>query len=173
MHPDVKLRLNDIKQIQIRTQQAAIRIIDKTGPLNNPADRDHCLQYVVAVALLKGQLTADDYEDAAASDPRIDELRNKMQVLENPVYSADYLDPDKRYIANAIQIFFTDGSSTHLAEMHYPVGHRQRRDEAVPLLREKLVTNIQSTAQPETILDGYDHPDQLSTMNVSDFLALF
>lgn len=173
LHPDIKQRLNDIKQIQIRTQQAAIRIIDKTGLLKNPADRDHCLQYMVAVALLKGKLTADDYEDDAASDPQIDALRDKMQVLENPLYSSDYLDPAKRSIANAIQIFFIDGSSTHLAEVQYPIGHRQRRQEAIPLLRNKLTYNIKSIAQHDQIMKLYDHPEQMQQMHVSQFLQSF
>jgi len=138
LHPQVKDRLQQIQRIVIETQQAAVRIIDKTGPLNNPADRDHCIQYMTAVPLIKGSLVAEDYEDAAAGDPRIDALRQKMQVIENPRYSADYLDPDKRSIANAVQVFFDDGNSTPRVEVEYPIGHRRRRKDAVPLLWEKF-----------------------------------
>src|SRR5439155_2629482 len=130
LHPRVKDRLSQIDRIVIETQEAAWRFIDKTGPLNNPADRDHCIQYMVAVPLIHGTLTAEHYEDEAARDPRIDALRQKMQVIENPRYSADYLDPDKRSIANAVQVFSADGTATPRVEVEYPVGHRRRRQEA-------------------------------------------
>src|SRR5262245_57836945 len=110
LHPYVKDRLNEIAQIAIATQEPALRIIDKRGPLYNPADRDHCLQYITAVGLIKGDLTAADYEDEAAADPRIDSLRSKTVCIEEPQYTSDYLDPDKRSIANAVQVFFNDGS---------------------------------------------------------------
>src|SRR5437016_3502766 len=138
LHPKVKDRLQQIERIVIETQEPAIRIIDKTGPLNNPADRDHCIQYMVAVPLIHGTLTAEHYEDDAARDPRIDALRQKMEVVELPRYSADYLDPDKRSIANAVQVFFTDGTSSPRVEVEYPIGHRRRRKDAVPLLRKKF-----------------------------------
>ncbi|MCP5146183.1 MAG: bifunctional 2-methylcitrate dehydratase/aconitate hydratase [Gammaproteobacteria bacterium] len=138
LHPQVRDRLDDISRIVIETQEAGVRIIDKTGPLANPADRDHCLQYMVAVPLVFGRLTADDYEDSIAADPRIDALRAKMEIRENEQYSRDYMDPDKRAIGNAIQIFFNDGSSTDCIAVDYPVGHRRRRSEGVPLLEEKF-----------------------------------
>src|SRR5688572_9000806 len=144
LHPHVRERLNNIERIVIETQEPAVRIIDKTGPLNNPADRGHCLQYMVAVPLIHGTLTADHYEDEAARDPRIDALRAKMQVVENARYSIDYLDPDKRSIANAIQVFFDDGRSTDRVEVEYPIGHRRRRQDAVPLLWEKFESNVRT-----------------------------
>src|SRR6266481_2293831 len=126
LHPEVKNRLADINKIVIETQEPGVRIIDKTGPLANPADRDHCIQYMVAVALLKGNLTAADYEDEAARDPRIDALRAKMVCIENKRYSRDYLDPRKRSIANQLQIFFRDGTTTRKVAVEYPIGHRRR-----------------------------------------------
>jgi 2-methylcitrate dehydratase PrpD len=123
--------------VEITTHESAIRIIDKTGPLHNPADRDHCLQYMAAIGLIFGELTAAHYEDAAAADPRIDALRAKMVVTENQQYSRDYLDPARRSIANALQVFFTDGSATEKIAVEYPVGHRRRRAEGIPLLVEK------------------------------------
>jgi 2-methylcitrate dehydratase len=144
LHPLVVGRLAQIDRIELTTQESAVRIIDKRGPLRNPADRDHCLQYVVAIGLLHGRLRADDYQDATASDPRIDALRAQMIVAENPRYSTDYLDPDKRSIANAIQVFFRDGSSTELVEVEYPLGHRRRRAEAWPLLEAKLDQNLRT-----------------------------
>jgi 2-methylcitrate dehydratase len=144
LHPIVAGRLEQIERIVIETQESAVRIIDKTGPLKNPADRDHCLQYITAVALLHGELTSDHYEAGAAADPRIDELREKMQVLENRTYSLDYLDPQKRSIANAVQVFFSDGTSSVRVEVEYPLGHRRRRAEAVPLLRTKFRDNARS-----------------------------
>jgi 2-methylcitrate dehydratase len=142
LHPHVKGRLNDIERIRIDTQESAVRIIDKQGPLHNPADRDHCIQYMTAIGLLKGTLTADDYEDAAASDPRIDQLRSRMQVVEAPAYTRDYLDPQKRSIGNAVQVFFKDGTHTDKVAVEYPVGHRRRRAEGEPLLIEKFKHNI-------------------------------
>lgn len=138
LHPQVVGRLDEIERIELSTQESAIRIISKVGPLYNPADRDHCLQYIVAVGLLHGALTAEHYEDAAAADPRIDALRARMQVVEEPRYSADYLDPEKRSIANAVQVVFRDGTATERVEVEYPVGHRRRRAEALPLLDAKL-----------------------------------
>ena len=124
IHPEIKDRLDEIDKIEITTHESAIRIISKVGELNNPADRDHCLQYMVAIGLLKGNLVADDYEDDVAQDPRIDELRSKMVVTENKKYSEDYLDPKKRSIANKLKVLFNDGSSTEEIEVEYPIGHR-------------------------------------------------
>jgi 2-methylcitrate dehydratase len=138
LYPHVRDRWDQIARISIETQEPAVRIIHKTGPLRNPADRDHCLQYMVAVALLHGTLTAEHYEAEAAADPRIDRLRDRMEVVEQPRYSRDYLDPEKRSIANAVQVVFQDGSRTDRIEVEYPVGHRRRRSEAVPLLFEKF-----------------------------------
>jgi len=138
LHPEVKDRLDDIDKIIIKTQESADRIINKVGPLDNPADRDHCLQYMVAVGLLKGDLTAEDYEDEVANDPRIDALRDKMEVSEDPRFTQEYMEADKRAIGNAIQVFFKDGSSTNNIVVDYPVGHRRRRDEGIPLLKEKF-----------------------------------
>lgn len=145
LHPQVKDRLHSIDRIIIETQESAVRIIDKPGPFRNPADRDHSLQYMTAAALLYGELTYAHYEEPIASDARIPALIAKMQVKENPDFSRDYLDPDKRSIANAIQIFFQDGSATERVLVEYPVGHRRRRSEAVPLLREKFREALRTT----------------------------
>jgi 2-methylcitrate dehydratase len=142
LHPQVKNRLADIKKVVITTHESAIRIIDKKGPLNNPADRDHCIQYMAAIGLIKGNLTAADYEDDVAHDPRVDQLRDKMECVENKQWSKDYLDPQKRSIANAIQVFFKDGSKTSNVVVEYPVGHRRRRKEGIPLLEAKFRTNL-------------------------------
>ncbi len=142
LHPQVKDRLNDIKKVVITTHESAIRIIDKKGPLNNPADRDHCIQYMAAIGLIKGNLTAADYEDEVAADPRVDALRDKMECVEHKPWSRDYLDPQKRSIANAIQVFFKDGSKTANIAVEYPVGHRRRRKEGIPLLEAKFRTNL-------------------------------
>jgi 2-methylcitrate dehydratase PrpD len=172
----VALRLEDISRIVIETQESGVRIIDKTGPLNNPADRDHCLQYMVAVPLLKGSLTADDYEDAVAADPRIDALRAKMEVKENPDFKRDYLDPQKRSIGNAIQIFFRDGSSTERVAVEYPVGHRRRRQEGIPLLVEKFEKNLRakiSAQKSDEILKLCHSQQQLEKIPVQKFMELF
>lgn len=142
LHPQVKDRLNEIKKVVITTHESAIRIIDKKGPLNNPADRDHCIQYMAAIGLIKGNLTAADYEDDVAADPRVDALRDKMECVEHKPWSRDYLDPQKRSIANAIQVFFKDGSKTANIAVEYPVGHRRRRKEGIPLLEAKFRTNL-------------------------------
>ena len=142
LHARVKDRIDDIESVVIETQEAGVRIIDKTGPLDNPADRDHCIQYMVAVPLIFGRLTAADYEDSVASDPRIDELRAKMTVRENGQYTKDYFDPELRYIGNAVQVFFKDGSSTERVEVHFPIGHRERREEGIPVLKQKFVDSV-------------------------------
>jgi 2-methylcitrate dehydratase len=142
LHEQVAGRLDEIERIEVRTQEPAIRIIDKSGPLANPADRDHCLQYVIALGLIYGTITDHHYEDEVAGDDRIDRLRSRMVVEEDPRYTRDYLDPSKRFIANAVRIVFADGSATDRIEVEVPLGHPRRRAEAVPRLREKLVANL-------------------------------
>ncbi len=151
LHPLMKGRLQQIEKIELSTQESALRIINKTGPLHNPADRDHCIQYMVAVALVKGNLKAEYYEDSFAKDPSIDFLRSKIQVQENSQFSLDYLDPDKRSIANSLQVFFVDGSSTEKVSIEYPLGHPQRRQEAIPLLFEKFKNNLASHYKQATV----------------------
>lgn len=158
LHPQVKHKLNLIKHIKIDTHNAAKRIIDKKGPLNNPADRDHCLQYMVAIALIKGTLTAEDYEDIAAQDERIDKLREKMELIEHGPYSEDYLHPDKRSIANSLTIHFTDGTQTEKVTVEYPLGHKRRRKEAEVKLIEKARLNFESRYPKKrvaTILESF------------------
>ncbi|MBX3702691.1 MAG: bifunctional 2-methylcitrate dehydratase/aconitate hydratase [Steroidobacteraceae bacterium] len=138
LHPQVRGRLDSIERIVIETQEPGVRIIDKTGPLANPADRDHCLQYMVAIPLIFGRLTAADYEDEVARDPRVDALRACMEVRENPDFTRDYYAPDKRCIGNAIQVFFRDGSSTARVAIDAPIGHRRRRAEGYPVLVRKF-----------------------------------
>ena len=138
LHPEVINRLDQIDYITIRSHEAALRIIAKNGPLHNPADRDHCLQYMVAIGLLHGNLTAVDYEHDVAADPRIDVLRDKMRVVEEPQFTIDYHDPNKRSIANALQVFFKDDSHTKEIVVDYPIGHRRRRTDGIPLLIEKF-----------------------------------
>src|SRR5690348_18229779 len=138
LHPQVKDKLDQIEKITIETQEAGVRIIDKTGPLANPADRDHCIQYMVAIPLIHGRLTAADYEDAIAADPRVDALREKMEVRENPQFTRDYFDPNKRWIGNAVQVRFKDGSTTERVAIDFPIGHRERRAEGIPVLVAKF-----------------------------------
>ncbi|MCM3358034.1 2-methylcitrate dehydratase [Psychrobacillus sp. MER TA 171] len=176
LHPLVKERFEEIERVTITTHESAIRIIDKTGPLHNPADRDHCLQYITAIGLLKGTITAEHYEEETASDPLIDQLRNKMEVVESKQYSQDYLDPSKRSIANAIQIYFKDGTSTEKVECEYPLGHRFRREEAFPKIKEKFSFNIQSHYTKKKLQKMeevcYDYK-ALAEMNVNEFMELF
>ena len=142
LHPQVASKLDRIERIVVETQEAGVRIIDKTGPLANYADRDHCLQYMIAVPMIFGRLTADDYTDAVAADPRIDALRAKMEVRENPQFTTDYFDPEKRYIGNAVQVFFDDGTSTDRIAIDFPIGHRERRGEGIPVLLQKFESAI-------------------------------
>ena len=175
LHPLVKDRLDEIEAITLTTHESAIRIIDKTGPLHNPADRDHCLQYMVAIGLIFGRLTAAHYEDAIAADPRIDQLRAKMATIENPQYSKDYLDPDKRSIANAIQIRFKDGSTIDEIAVEYPVGHRRRRAEGIPLLEQKFKTNLARVFSKErqaAILELGQDQQRLEQTPVNEFVDL-
>ena len=176
LHPQVRDRLREIKKITIRTHQSAIRIIDKKGPLSNPADRDHCIQYMVAVPLIYGRLTAGDYEDAVAADPRIDALREKMVCVEDKGFSRDYHDPDKRSIANAITVEFKDGKKTGEVVVEYPIGHRRRRKEGIPLLVEKFKTNLARRfpeKQRNAILALCQNPKRLEATPVNEFVDLF
>lgn len=176
LHPQVVHRVDEIHQIVIHTTRAAVRTIDKTGPLRNPADRDHCLRYAVAVGLLYGTLTAEHYEDAVARDPRIDELRKRTTITENPQYSADYADPDRRSVANALQIHFQDRTSTNRVELEYPLGHRRRRAECFPALEKKLL-NALATRMPPTragrVFEMVSNPQRFDSMAVPDFVELF
>lgn len=175
LHPQVIDRLEEIASIDIETHESAMRIIDKKGPLHNPADRDHCLQYMIAIGLLKGTLTAEDYEEAASRDVRIDRLRNLMKVRENNEYSLDYHHPDKRSIANAITVHFKDGTSTPRIEVEYPLGHRYRRTEGLPLLLEKCRANL-GTHYPKAkvtgLMDLFQDFHKLSSMPVNTFMDL-
>jgi 2-methylcitrate dehydratase len=176
LHAQVRDRLDDIENIVIRTQEAGIRIIDKTGPLANYADRDHCIQYMVAVPLIFGRLTADDYLDAVAADPRIDALRAKMQVAENPRFTKDYFDPEKRYIGNSLQVFFRDGGSTEEVSIDYPIGHRKRRAEAIPVLLAKFEAALRGhlpSQKVERILSLADDPGGLDATPIQAFLNEF
>lgn len=176
LHPSVKDKWHEIDKIIITTHKSALRIIDKTGPLHNPADRDHCIQYMVAIGLIHGHLTADHYEDNYASDSRIDELRKKMVTTEDITYSHDYLDANKRSIANAIQVFFQDGTSTEKIEIAYPVGHRRRRQEAIPLLLAKFDASLKSrfpSKQTQAILELCQDQNVLENTPVQQFMELF
>jgi 2-methylcitrate dehydratase len=175
LHPEVAPRLGEVVRIVIETQESGKRIIDKTGPLANPADRDHCLQYMVAVPLLRGALTADDYEDAAAADPRIDALRALMTVVEHAPFTRDYLDPDKRSIGNAVQVFFRDGTATARVAVEYPIGHRRRRAEGIPLLMAKFVGAVRGrfpAARADAIVALLSDAARLEATPVTNLMAL-
>ncbi|HYW04785.1 MAG TPA: bifunctional 2-methylcitrate dehydratase/aconitate hydratase [Gammaproteobacteria bacterium] len=176
LHPQVRDRLDEIDRIRIETQEAGVRIIDKTGPLDNPADRDHCIQYMTAVPLIFGRLTADDYEDEVAGDPRIDALREKMEVVENKQFSKNYLDPEKRSIGNAVQVFFKDGSKTDNVVVEYPIGHRRRRKEGIPVLIDKFQRNLATKLSPkqrERISGLCEDQRTLEGVPVNEFMDLF
>lgn len=167
---------DDIKKVTIRTHEACIRIIDKKGPLNNPADRDHCVQYMVAVPLIFGRLTAKDYEDEIAADPRIDALREKMVCVEDPQFTKDYFDPEKRSIANALTIEFNDGSKSEEIVVEYPVGHKRRREEGLPLLVAKYRTNLRrifDESQAQKIEEVTLDYDRLLSVPADEFVTLF
>ena len=175
LHEEIKDRLDDITRIIIETQEPGIRIIDKSGPLLNPADRDHCLQYMVAVPLLYGRLTASDYEDDIADDPMIDVLRKKMEVRENTNFTNDYFDKNKRYIGNAVQVFFKDKTFTKKVQLDVPIGHRKRRAEGAPLLKSKFQISIEKRLkdkQIDQLLLLYDNPKEFLKMAFDDFIAL-
>src|SRR6185295_9750459 len=165
-----------IERVTITTQESAIRIIDKSGPLHNPADRDHCIQYMTAIGLIFGALTADHYEDNVAKDPRIDTLRDKMTCVEDPRYTKEYLDADKRSIANAVQVFFKDGSSTDKVAVEYPIGHRRRRAEGMPLLVKKFEANLASRFerdQCEKIMHLCNNAKALDATGIDKFTDMF
>ncbi len=175
LHPQVSGRWDQIERIRIETQESAVRIIAKSGPLKNPADRDHCLQYMVAVALRHGSLTAEHYEAEAAADPLIDRLRERTEVVEEPRYSREYLDPEKRSIANAVQVFFNDGTQSERVEMEYPLGHRRRRDDSRPALLEKFVSNATTrllTDQVQTLATLFDASANLDSLTVPEFVKM-
>jgi 2-methylcitrate dehydratase len=174
LHPQVRERIADIERIVIETQEPGVRIIDKTGPLANPADRDHCIQYMVAVPLLFGRLTAADYEDAVAGDPRIDALRARMQVRENPSFTAEYYAADKRYIGNAVQVFFRDGSHSERLQVDFPIGHRKRRAEGMPVLVKKFESAVDAHFAPkqaERVKALFAKPAGLDALPVNEFVA--
>ncbi|MFN2744751.1 MULTISPECIES: bifunctional 2-methylcitrate dehydratase/aconitate hydratase [unclassified Bacillus (in: firmicutes)] len=176
LHSEAKDRLDEIDEVVITTHESAIRIIDKTGELHNPADRDHCLQYITAIGLIYGDITADHYEDETAQNPEIDRLREKMKTVENKQYSLDYLDPEKRSIANAVQIFYQDGSQSEKVAIEYPIGHRRRRSEGIPLLKEKFTNNLKTrfpAGQAERINALLNDPQTLKKTSVPDFMELF
>ncbi|MFO1195738.1 MAG: bifunctional 2-methylcitrate dehydratase/aconitate hydratase [Burkholderiaceae bacterium] len=166
----------DIRKITIRTHEACIRIIDKKGPLNNPADRDHCIQYMVAVPIIFGRLTAGDYEDSVANDPRIDKLRDKIVCVEDPQFTKDYHDPDKRSIANALTVEFTDGKKLKEVVCEYPIGHKRRRKEGIPLLEAKFKVNLArklSAKQQAAILAVSLDQKKLEAMPVHEYVDLY
>ena len=166
----------DIKKITIRTHEACIRIIDKKGPLNNPADRDHCIQYMLAVPIIFGRLTADDYEDSVAKDPRIDKLRDKIVCVEDPAFTKDYHDPAKRSIANALTVEFNDGKKMKEIVCEYPIGHKRRRKDGIPLLVEKFKTNLARqfpVKQQKRILDVSLDQKVLEDMPVHEYVDLY
>lgn len=176
LHPLVKDKLKQIKHIELMTHESAIRIISKQGPLHNPADRDHCLQYMVAIGLLFGDLTAEHYEDSVANDERIDKLRALMHVSENYHFSKDYHNPNKRSIANGIKIYFMDGSETQEIVIEYPIGHKRRREEGIPVLYNKFRSNIESQFtrdQVDKIITTMSDTNTLARLPVTDFMALF
>jgi 2-methylcitrate dehydratase len=175
LHDAVRGRIGDVERIVIETQEAGMRIIDKTGPLDSPAERDHCIRYAVAIPLIFGRLTAADYEDDVAADPRIDALRDKMDVTENEQFTKDYFDPQKRYVGNAVQVFFKDGSSTHRVEVGVPIGHRERREEGIPALQRKFVDSVSpklAAGQWESLDALCADRDKLAATAVDDFMAL-
>lgn len=176
LHPNVIHKLENIARIELETHESAIRIISKQGALHNPADRDHCLQYMVAVGLLFGDLRAEHYEAKTAADPRIDTLREKMHVTENKQFSKDYHDPTKRSIANRINVVFQDGSETGFVTVEYPIGHQRRRQAGIPVLIEKFERNLKTRLPDEQIariVDAMSDQSRLTEMPVTDFMALW
>lgn len=175
LHSQIINRLDDITKIEVTTHESAIRIISKSGALNNPADRDHCLQYMIAIGLIHGDLIAEHYEDDVAADPRVDALREKMTIHEDKRYTQEYLEADKRSIANRIQIFFNDGSSTEVEEVEYPIGHKRRRVEGIPVLEQKFKNNLLKSfdvSVVDKILAKCLDQESLEAMSVLDFQAM-
>ena len=177
LYPQIKEKLNEIERIEVTTHKSALRIIDKTGTLDNPADRDHCMQYMLAVAMIEGDLVAEFYEDTFhKKNPLIDELRNKMVLKEDKRYSKDYLADDKRSIANALQVFFKDGSQTVKVEVEYPVGHRNRRQEGIPLLERKFLNSLEITYSKEHVDRIYSlclDKEKIEQIPVNEFMDMF
>lgn len=176
LHPLLNARFDDIERIELVTHESAIRIISKQGELHNPADRDHCLQYMVAIGLLHGDLQAEHYEDEAALDPRIDVLRQKMQVTENKSFSRDYLLPEKRSIANSIRLIFKDNTQSELVTVEYPIGHKRRRAEGIPVLLSKFRRNLRTQfdeRKVDGLVDAMSDVTSLSEMSVVDFMGLW
>jgi 2-methylcitrate dehydratase len=174
LHEAVRDRLDAISSVVIETQEPGVRIIDKTGPLANPADRDHCIQYMVAVPLIFGRLTAADYEDEVAADPRIDRLRDLMEVRLNEAFTQDYYDPQRRFIGNAVQVFFKDGSATPRIHVDYPVGHRRRRAEGQPLMVAKFEAAVRGhypAKQAARVIGLFADPTRLTALSVNEFMA--
>ena len=174
LHAAVRDRLGEVERVVIETQEPGVRIIDKTGPLANPADRDHCIQYMVAIPLIFGRLTAADYEDDVAADPRVDALRAKMTVRENPTFTAEYYAADKRYIGNAVQVFFRDGSASARVQVDFPIGHRKRRAEGMPVLVRKFETSVAAhydAGQARAIHGLFRGAGQLDAMPVDEFVG--
>lgn len=170
LHPKLVGKFDQIKEIRIQTHEAALRIIDKKGPLRNPADRDHCMQYMVAIGLLYGNLSADDYEEERSQDPRIDLLRNCMVLTENPQYTLDYHDPSKRSIANTVTVVLNDGTTIGPHSIEYPLGHKRRRHEAIPLLLQKLNRNLLtrfSKDKTANLIDLFNSPSELEAMPIN------
>jgi 2-methylcitrate dehydratase len=176
LHPQVRDHLEQVERVVITTQESAMRIINKRGLLYNPADRDHCIQYMTAIGLIFGRLTAADYEDAVAADPRIDALREKMVCVESQPYSQDYLDPEKRSIANAVQVFFKDGTHTENVVVEYPIGHKRRRKEGIPQLEEKFKIHLSHrfpAKRAAAILELCQDQARLERTPVNEFVDLF
>ena len=176
LHHEIKNKFDEIDKIKIITHESAIRIISKEGKLNNPADRDHCLQYMTAIGLIKGDLVAEDYEDSVAKDPLVDNLREKMEIEEDLSFSKDYLDPSKRSIANSLQIFFKDGTCTDIEEVHYPIGHKNRRAEGIPILIKKFEKNLMtqfSEDRVKGIMSLFEDNEKLFSLPVREFVDLF
>ena len=173
LHAEIMSRFDEIEKIVITTHESAIRIISKTGELNNPADRDHCLQYMAAIGLLKGNLVAEDYEDDVASDPRVDRLRELMEIQEDERFSREYHEPDKRSIANAIQIHYKDGTSSENVTVEYPIGHRRRREEGIPILEDKFKRNLMvrfPQGRANEIFEMCSDLNRLSETPVNEFM---
>ena len=175
LHPAVKDRLDDVKRIDVKCHNSSMVILDKSGPLYNPADRDHCMQYMIAIGMIFGTMTAEHYEDHIAADPRIDRLRAKMHLSESRQYSREYLDPAKRTNANSIKVYFRDGSSLPLSEVLYPLGHRRRRKEGVPTVMakfEKNVARVFAPKQRDAILAASLDQERFERMPVDAFMDL-
>jgi len=176
LHPQVVFRVDEVREIAVSTTRSAVRTIDKTGALTGPADREHCLRYCVAVGLLYGCLTAEHFSDAVANDPRIDSLRGRIFVNEDPNYTDAYSDPDRRAVANAVQVHFSDRTSTSKVEVLYPLGHSRRRQECFPELGKKLLAALNTRMPParaDTVFDVVTNQQRFDAMAVTDFCDLF